>query len=140
METHTQTSSSEFLKIPFLNKWCRMCLIIDLEEDEPPIVSGPTFLSLSDLRQNTTKMSDGDFFMAGMIGYLCEFICVSVGSRFTYTALHILSIWQGIQLGKRTKTICHFWFLLTSKQKEFFKNKGVNKTKHDLISNWKHKH
>ena len=29
------------------------------------------FLSLLDLRQNTTKMSDGDFFTAGIIGYVC---------------------------------------------------------------------
>ena len=36
-----------------------------------PATSENEILSLLDLRQNTTKMSDGDFFTAGIIGYVC---------------------------------------------------------------------
>ena len=105
-----------------------------------PATSENEILSLLDLRQNTTKMSDGDFFTAGIIGY----VCMSMVVRTTY--METFSIWQGIQLGKRTKTICHFWFSLTSfdhvwkNKRIFIFCKGVNKTKQDLISKWKDKH
>ena len=60
-------------------------------------------------------------FFYGWNNWVCMYV---YGSRKLSIYITTFSIWQGIQLGKRTKTICHFWFSLTSFD-HVWKNKRI---------------
>ena len=66
-------------------------------------------------------------FFYGWNNWVCMYV---YGSQNLSMYITTFSIWQGIQLGKRTKTICHFWFSLPSleKQKNFIEKGWIKQS------------